>query len=138
MEGETYSSICAANETRGSPSLALRFIRGQNTTEGYFAPELVKKMTRTKYLIRDATGSGVLDVSGIDMTVIRQVIGSIKKESKRIGVIGRLRSPGCATGTPGCATGTEEDPEPTSIPTVIATSISPFSYFSALCFLLDT
>lgn len=131
MEGETYSSICAANETRGAPPLSLRFLRGQNATEGYFAPELIKKMTRTKYVIRDATGSGILDVSGIEMAVIRQVIGSLKKESKRIGVVGHL-------GSPASASGTEERPEPASIPTVIATSICAFTYFSALCLLLDT
>lgn len=128
MEGETYGSITRASESglserivRASESgvnerISVEFLHGRRTEEGLYRIVIERRVTRTKYLIKDVTGKGLLNLEGIPIDTISCIV---KKEET---------SKGAQFMVVGCLSTVDRK----EFPILDAISISVFSYERAL------
>ncbi|EHY65214.1 hypothetical protein NEAUS04_0393 [Nematocida ausubeli] len=94
MEGETYGSISRASESGVFCSREIEFIHGRRTEEGIFRVMVERRITRTKYLVQDVSGKGILNLEKISSEVVAKIVKRESKEKEKIHllVIGKLQS----------------------------------------------
>ncbi|KAI5190264.1 hypothetical protein NEMIN01_0963 [Nematocida minor] len=116
MEGETYGSISRASESGIISKKSVEFLHGRRAEEGLFRVVIERRMTRTKYLIRDVSGKGILNLDNVPGDIVTRIVKKEDAEKKpQLLVIGRLLSP-----------------DVQEFPVLDAYSISLFTYESAL------
>ncbi|KAH9385470.1 uncharacterized protein NEMAJ01_0366 [Nematocida major] len=116
MEGETYGSISKIDESEILPYINIEFLHGKRTEEGIFKVVIVRRITRTKYLAKDVSGNGILNLERIPSEVSARLIKKNRvEETPRLLVVGRLLS--------------EEKQE---CPVLLAETVCAFSYEQAL------
>ncbi|KAI5165145.1 hypothetical protein NEIRO03_0043 [Nematocida sp. AWRm78] len=115
MEGETYGSISRMSESGIFCRKSIEFIHGRRSEEGLFRVVIERRMTRTKYLVEDISGKGILNLESIPNEVVNRIIKKEGRENLQLQVIGKLQSDA-----------------PQEYPIIDATSVSIFSFEGAL------
>lgn len=120
MEGETYGTISRASESGIFTKKTAEFLHGKRTQEGIFRVLIKRRITRTKYLIEDASGEGILSLCAIPSDTVTRILQ--KENTYKITqfmIIGQLISS-----------------EAEECPVLQAQSIAVFSYESAVKLIL--
>ncbi|KAI5192013.1 hypothetical protein NECID01_1750 [Nematocida sp. AWRm77] len=137
MEGETYTTVSRISESI-MEGHALSFLHARGTAEGLFVLRVVQKISRSKYLVQDASGKGILDTSQVPASAVSRLIYHIQqKEHKRalvgqtVQVLGRLADQDRSA--PGKR---RACPDKEELCVVTATDMSLFSYLGALHIML--
>ncbi|OAG31740.1 hypothetical protein NEDG_00215 [Nematocida displodere] len=127
MDGETYNSIGTSATSLLEGRYHLNFVHGRSTEESLFVVYVDKRMTRSKYHVHDASGRGILDVTDVSPEAKQRIVEELKVARvkgtmvrQKVQVVGRL----------------SENNQSHTSPVVTATSLSLFTFHSALCHLL--
>lgn len=93
MEGETYGSISRASESGILTDKTVEFLHGRRTQEGLFRVLVERRITRTKYLVRDLSGRGILNLEKIDSnTLIKTAAKTSPEQEVQLFVRGSVNS----------------------------------------------
>ena len=88
MEGETYASISGASESLPL-SYPVLFLRGEDRTKGFFHVLIEKRLTRSNYLVKDISGTGILSVREVPSSIFLSVYTQLERQKEKKSLLGK-------------------------------------------------
>lgn len=82
MDGETYTTISRISESGIADGYSLNFLGSADRSVSLFVVRVRQKLERSKYLVEDASGKGVLDTSRLSPEQVAKFIRQLPLASQ--------------------------------------------------------